>query len=417
MKNFHSPLPLDAPYFVIGTDGAYGRPKPIRHWFKAKVSLALREDSYPLLVIGGGGSGRDQSLQSMLVQNIHQKSPFVFVRGSGDSPYLYWLLKTATEFECADSLRNINFDLTHPMAKHTFDPINPLVGDLQSFQALFGSVGPLLHELCLAEHQAGQLVDLALFKSYLDLENLQRLRDQAKYESAQEELDHYLISALGIAYQDGHSQKQAALHAKFMSKPWLFYHALEKSQLCSTEPDVDFKNPFKFDKYVCVTLPSLLDEHENFRLLSTLFACLISQSPGQRDRVRANPDVIFEGVFDHQSALAFPLKRLSGFNTVFTLQGCFDEDEPVDSFITQICSVARSIVFMKSECHAFPGSLKISAFNHGVSARSLSIRDIIGQSPGYCFAWGNLALIRKTKPYRLIGLLQAKLRYEGRDLR
>ena len=362
-------------------------------------------------------SGRDQSLQSMLIQNIHHKSPFVFVRGSGDSPYLNWLHKTATEFECADEFRNINFDLTHPMDKHTFDPINPLVGDRQSFEALFGSVGPLLHELCLAEHQAGELVDLELFRSYLDLENLQRLRDQQKYESAQEDLDHYLISALGICYQDGHSQKQAVMHAKLMSKPWLFYHALKRSQLCSTDPDVDFKNLFESGKYVCVTLPWLVGEDEGFRLLSTLFACLISQSPDHRILVSANPEVIFDGVFDHQSSLAFPLRRLSGFNTVFTLQGCFDEVEPSDSFVTQICSVARAIVFMKSECHGFPDSLKISGFNHGVSARSLCSRDIIGQSPGSCFAWGNLAIIRKDKPCRLIGHFHAKLRYEGRDLR
>lgn len=60
------------------------------------------------------------------------------------------------------------------------------------------------------------------------------------------------------------------MHAKLMSKPWLFYHALKRSQLCSTDPDVDFKNLFESGKYVCVTLPWLVGEDEGFRLLSTV---------------------------------------------------------------------------------------------------------------------------------------------------
>lgn len=412
MQNSHSPLPLDAPYYVVGIERT---PACILNWFKPKLSLALREDSFPLLVMGGGGSGRSRALQSMLIQNIREKSPFIFVRGFGDSHYLEGLLKQVTENECVGDLRNINFDLSHAGRKHTFDPINPLVGDLQAFQALFGSVGPLLHQLCLAEHQEGQLVDLSLFKSYLDLENLQRLRDQAKYEPAQEALDHYLISVLEICYQDGHSQKQAAMHEKFMSKPLMYYQALVNSQLCSTEPDVDFKNVFKSGKYVCITLPMQVKDAESHALLSTLFIYLISQSATQCNQVSANPEVIFDGVYEYRGALALPLDRLSDVNTVFTLQSTSTTDCPDDSFVAQICNAARSVLNMKTESCCHLDRLKVSAFNHGVSATNLPITAVQGQSPGDCFAWGNLAVIRKGKPFSLIGLAKARVRYNGKD--
>jgi hypothetical protein len=337
----------------------------------------------------------------MLLQNIQDKSPFVYVQGVGDSHHLHDLKTLATQLGCVEDLRSISFKLSHPGPKHTFDPINPLVGDPQAFNALFGALaGPLLHKLCLAQWEDGNLVDLAAFKSFLDLEKLLSFYHQEKFQSAKVELDQYFKDAMDFCVLDTCSTTQAARHAKHMSKAWNFYHVLEHSKLCSTDPDVDFRNLFKSGKYVCITLSALVKEPESFGFLSTLFAYLISASADKSGQPNANPEVIFDGVFDTHHDLGPTINRLSQLNTLFTLVTLANHRP--DNAIGQIGSAARSAFILKAGPCSPPDAL---------SALEIHQTDIRRQKTGAGYAWGNLAVMRKGKPYSLIGLAKAHLQH------
>jgi hypothetical protein len=371
MKHFPCPSPLDVPYFQIGTNQFPNSPRPVRDWFKPKLGLALTKGSYPLLLSGGVGSGRYKIVLQMLMQNIHDRKPFIFVRGTGDN--------------------------------HSFD-------------ALFGvEAGPLIHALCLREQLSGNLVDLERFRTFLNLDNLQNLHNIMKYQPAKKALEGYL-TALGISSLNGDKTAYAFKHNEQMRKAWAFFHVLEHSKLCSTTPDVDFRNLFMDGKHVCVTMPSGQNDHDYFGFLPTLFTCLISQSTETTRKVSANPEVIFDSTFEQPTSLGPALDRLVEMNTVFAIHGTFDSDDKKGDVVSQICSAARSVLLMKSQFYCFPNTLKVSAFKHGVSGWDMSYRDVVMLYAETGFAWGCLTVIRKGKPYCLSRLARVAVRASDPDM-
>lgn len=417
MKNSSNPLPLNAPYFEIGTEWK-AAPAPFEYLFKPKRKLALRNDSYPLVVFGGYGSGKTKATLNILLQNIQDARPFVFVEGSGDCRFLDKLHSRASKCYRASSLKSINFEASTDEPKQTFDPINPLIGDLESFNVLFGNVaGKILHDLCLAESRSGTLVDLTIFRSYLDLTELVFMLSQEKYAPAKETLEQYLESTLGG--EAGSGETRAAEHAQYMAKALAFVDVLEASQLCSTAPDVDFKNLFQSEKYVCVILPQLCEDPERYRFLAELFTCLISKSAGAFTEFSANPEVIFHMVFDSifrgSDVLGPFLNRLSNVNTIFTLNGSDPDEHAPGSLVSTICRNARSVLNMKVDGYVHPDTLKISAYHHGLDSKDMSTRDIQRLPPGSCYAWGNLAVMRKKKPYSLFNVALIQLPHQVDD--
>jgi hypothetical protein len=326
------------------------------------------------------------------------------------------LQQQAEKVGSAEELRNISFDLESPGVRHTFDPINPLVGNPLAFDALFGvEAGPLIHALCLREQLSGNLVDLERFRTFLNLDNLQNLHNIMKYQPAKKALEGYL-TALGISSLNGDKTAYAFKHNEQMRKAWAFFHVLEHSKLCSTTPDVDFRNLFMDGKHVCVTMPSGQNDHDYFGFLPTLFTCLISQSTETTRKVSANPEVIFDSTFEQPTSLGPALDRLVEMNTVFAIHGTFDSDDKKGDVVSQICSAARSVLLMKSQFYCFPNTLKVSAFKHGVSGWDMSYRDVVMLYAETGFAWGCLTVIRKGKPYCLSRLARVAVRASDPDM-
>lgn len=380
-----------------------------------KYSYALFEDSYPLMVIGSCGSGRTAAITSLLAQNIRDEMPFVYINGQGDVSQFSILYSYAESHNRADDLYCLNLLTTENGHSHTFDPINPLIGDEDSFIALFGArFGAVLHALCLCEKEAGDLVDTARLKSFLKLEHLECLLDYSRYAPAKESLRAYLDSLQGISqvssdvmqisagFCEHHSVSPRALqHLMNLQKLSLFVEMLDTLPIFSTTPVVDFAKLFRGKKFVTVMLPALEKDPDALGFMSTLFTCLLSQVTDEFPKASPYPAVVFDGCLDTHCLSRFVLDRFSGTNTLFAYSDARYENSTDYRTFEAVTRMAKAVICMRveglSEC------IWVSARTHIFERGAVSVRDLCNLHPGHSVGWGAIGASRKGVMKNLVG--------------
>jgi hypothetical protein len=385
MWRFAERIPASTPHVVFADTKL---PGTLWERLAPKSSYALLETSYPVLLLGSNSNERSLAITSLLEQNIRDKMPFVYLNGMGDFKQFHRMHALADLHGRAEDMYVLNLLSTQPES-HTFDPINPLIGDEESFLALFGEAfGTVLHRLCLCEKIAGDLVDTERFKSFLSLDNLARMVDQDRYADTKEILIAYLSSlnrvyvfndALHLSADvcERHSIDARVLqHVMNIQPVSLFVEMLDSLPVFSTTPTVDFGQLFKSKKFVTVLLPALEKDPEALGFINTLLTCLLSQQAANFQKGGPYPAVVFDGCFDTQVMRESVLERFEETNTVFTLYAQARKDSPSNSTFATIAVMAEAIICMRM----LPMELSELRF------------DQLG--PSNCTAWGPLGVIR-----------------------
>lgn len=386
MWRFAERLPASTPHMVFADTKL---PGTLRERLAPKSSYALLETSYPVLVMGSNRNERSMAVTSLLEQNIRDEMPFVYLNGLGDYKQLHRMHALAHLHGRTEDMYVLNLLTTQP-GGHTFDPINPLIGDEKAFLALFGDAfGNLLHQLCLCEWLAGDLIDTERFKSFLSLDNLALMLGQDRYAGAKEALGAYLSSLTKYGYvrfdealridsdvcEQFNIDARALQHVLNLKKVLQFVEMLDSLPIFSTTPTVDFAQLFKSKKFVTVMLPALEKDPEALGFINTLFTCLLSQQ-AMIQKGSPYPALVFDGCFDTQNVPESILNRFEHSNTLFTYCDNARKDSPTNSTFGTIAVMAKAIICMRM----LPRELSELRF------------DQLGRSN--CTAWGPLGVIR-----------------------
>lgn len=409
MKQSKQKIMAAAPHVVFADSP---KPKSIREFFQPKFSFALLEMSYPLLLVGSCGSGRTSTICSLLAQNIRDEMPFVYINGQGDTSIYSTLFAHAAANQRTDNLYLINLMCREPGLSHTFDPINPLIGDEESFLALFGpAFGKALHALCVCEQAAGVLVDAERLEKFLALEQLEQILNQDIYAPAQQAVGAYLKSIRNLEYGSGETleiKEAVRQHEKNIASTQLLIDLMQKYPVASTTPDIDFAQLFKSKKFLLVALPALEKDPDVLGILNTLFACLLSRATDHFPKASAHPAVVFDASFDLEVLRSTVLSRFSKTNTVFAYSDFPSEGRPYYLTFRAITKMARTFINMRSES-SIPDSIRVSAWEHGVTHK-LHEQYFSQLHPGDSIAWGSIGILRKKVMRKLLGACRFKFR-------
>lgn len=426
MSNSTQVIQQSTPHLVFADTKA---PGSITEWLTsiltARYSYALCENSYPLMLIGSCGSGRSTALTSLLENNIRDKKPFVYINAHADGAQFFKLYSMA-EANCRnDDLYLINLLTPGHGHSHSIDPINPLVGDEESFISLFGDrFGSVLHQLCVCEKEASGAVDVAMFESLLRLEYLESLLDRSEYASAKGSLSAYLASLRGISHvaseaiqfsagfcQEHEVNPRALQHLLNLQQVSTFVDMLEKYPIFSTTPVVDFAKLFQGKKFVMVLLPALELDPDALGILNSLFTCLLSRITGDLAKGSPYPAAVFDGFHPQSRSLRQTvLARFSGANALFAYTGAPLEGSPGYKNCETVTRMAKSVITMRID-DGLPECVQVSAQTHMVERQHMTIRDLCTLQPGHGVGWGAIGVARQGVMRKVEGAGRFKFRW------
>ena len=343
--------------------------------------------SYPSLLIGGCGSGRSRALLGMLEQNFSSREPFVYMNGKGDTSSVAMLYAAAKNAGVQDDLYVINGYALDASVTHTFDPINPLVGDLQSFEAVFGkNAGKMLNEQCEIFHKQGLLIDFDVLETLLDLTSLKTLALNA--DMPRPFLVEYLKS-LG-----NRVKAEIKRHGENMEKAKSLIATLKTMPMCSFDPDLDLKSIFLESKFLCVSLPALEKDPDRLQVIEDLFLCQLSRALPENYLSSANPSFVIDGGYTPSINCLEILNRFAHTRSVLGYEYLTDDKHKYAESYRTIAKMAQSVILIKIE-DQIPDFIKMNAFDNGISRWNINVRDIVNQSPGHATVWGNIATKNK----------------------
>lgn len=284
-----------------------------------EIDYILNRDSFPLVISGTLGSGRKEMTANLAIHNIRHKAPFVYLDGTGSSDTYWRLYEAAAHLDSSDNFYVINIVNSQTEVdsgeklSHTFDPINPLVGNSPAFVTLFGPrIGPMIHHLALCEHENGNLVTIDHLTNYCSLTWLQEALGNDYYGSA-----HYKIRE----YKD--LTLDTRIHFFNCQEVFNFRSSFEGLACVSTNPDISFDEIYKQSKYLLVMLPALELDPDALNIYATVMMLLLEQSR-MHQPVDNLPTEFLYNVMAHHADVAFLLESNAPANTVHSIES-FDQ--------------------------------------------------------------------------------------------
>lgn len=381
--------------------------KPLLH--KAFKSLSptfsLSSESFPTLLIGGGGSGRSRTLLSLLTQNFDSGTPFVY--GNEDLSILRLLHNEAIARGQRESLYVINAFTTDAGKTNTFDPINPLVGHEAGFEAIFGiEFGRVLNQLCLCEHRSGRLVNFETLSDFLQINKLAEMSGDERYQSAKSTIDLYLAE---VALEDDKSELR---HAEFTERTRNFIRVLSDLPMCSFDPDIDFESVYAHKKYLYVMLPIFERSRDEREMVGALMLALASRYRPTSTNDSLCPSVIIDSVLDRHIYTVDLIKGFSGSNTIFSYWIEVAENEVGYDVFEEVTRTCTSFLIMKCESFFAPC---LRGSSSGASRTSvghrINERDVVGQGPGACIGFGHIFSTKRGLDTLITDLVYFHARY------
>lgn len=386
----------------IGSERDYRKPIIRKLIPSLTTTYHYTRDSYPSLIIGSCGSGRTRTVLSMLKENLANKQPFVYINGQGDTQAIKLIYDGAKEHGVANDLYCLNAYPTEEVQGHTFDPINPLVGDEMSFEAIFGGgIGSVINEFCMLKHLQGAIVDFETLKSFLNLEIIKKIAFSGEVKPLR--LSSYLqdIEKQGGSSEDIHDQR---------CKPLVeFISVFKDLPMCSFNPDLDFKSVFTESKFLVVNMPAIEKDPDAIGIIGTLISCHIAKQVPGNETDTICPSVVFDSGFIIQNVSVAVIRRLEKTKSIFAYEYMGGWNEGSYVAYDEIANMTRSFIAMRCESD-ITNAVKLKAFEYGVSRRNLTLRDIHTQQPGMAYIWGEFDVIthglfnREAIVSKLIGL-------------
>lgn len=386
----------------------------LRYRFSSKnTAYHLTAGSYPVLLVGGCGSGRTRATLALLEQNFKDHQPFIYLNSYGDTSVATILGACAKDAGTQDDLYVLNgfADEFSTAATNTFDPLNPLVGHVDLFRAVFGeSVGAYLNEQCERIHRDGALVDYDKFEEFF---GIPFISDAVRDSQAFPETTKY--------FGANHS---SAKHERNISKARQIIASLRSMPMCSFEPDLDLKSIIVEKKYLCVILQSTEIDPDRLKCIEDLVLAHAAMAVQHSAKESACPSLVMSGGHPWLTSPEL-IDKLRKTNTVFSYcDDLFYASEKTEKHWSLITKISNSVIIMKSELigDGFPNHLKINAFNNGVSSRSFTLREMKMQGPGKARAWGCIYTQKlgffsgKLKTFREWGIKRMDLNYANPPL-
>lgn len=285
-----------------------------------EIEYMLDLDSFPLVISGTLGSGRKQVTTNLAINNIRHGVPFVYLDGTGSSETYWRLYEAATQLDNSDNLYVINIVSSQTNVdsgeklSHTFDPINPLVGNAPAFETLFGrTVGNLIHALALCEHSGGELVTLEHLSNYCGFPWLKDALLDDHYSAAHEVIREYI-----------NSMTDTRMHFINCAQVLGFKSSFEGLACYSTNPEINFDEIYKQKKYLLIMLPALELDPDALNVYATVMMLLLEQSRVHQEVKRNFPTEFLYNVMSHNESVSFMLNSEKPSNTVHSIES-FDQ--------------------------------------------------------------------------------------------
>ena len=368
---------------------AYENPlEGLRKYFKigGEKTLGLLKSSYPVLLAGSAGSGRSYALASIASQNIIAGVPFVYMSGNCELSIYTMFNSIAAKHKRLDDLYILNF----LGDSNTIDPINPHIGDVEYFKAVFGEAfGPVLSDIFSCEKTNNKLVNLSQISNYFSQSTLLQMLGQDIYKPAAKSISLFLADSI-----EGREQG--------MEQARRFVSIMERSSVFSTNPDVHLQKLFDRKKFLHIVLPNVdKQDPADSRLLLSMFGYLLAKVEITNIETSAHASIIFDECLPNIDIDDVILSGLARKKTVFSYCNIPSEDAAGFKNFRSITRTSNSVIMMKHELYdGIPDVLRVSALLHGVTYPH-SIRCIKHQEVGQCHVWGSLGI--DSGDCRLIG--------------
>jgi hypothetical protein len=376
----------------------------------------LTDRSFPLMMTGSAGSGKSSvivSLMDSMMQTMPNFSCIYMTPNGGNDLYMKlhascWNRNRLDDLYCLNLYRP---GFSGAGETHTFDPINPLVGNISALQVLFGEkLASMLNAIFTDVHESGCLITSDHIGVFLNLKNLIRFRQDKRFSGSHDFVESYLLDigmdTSDVEFNEDKHSKILKRHALNCTQALDFIHMLLAYNHCfSIDPDVSFEKAYAGGKILLVNHESLEKSGGALTTISILAMLHLAQAKAKYER---DPSIKPLLILDEYCYLIGDIEKHTVFggwyddglrrgfrgneNIIFSgnsIQGYDYANRMRNGKFDYIVKNTNTFVIMKTEDLSLTDAFKSQAFDHGVSAHSISPRMLSSQGPGSALVFGS----------------------------
>lgn len=338
--------------------------------FKTKKEKWILND-YPVLLTGSTGAGKTETLLSMAFQHIENNEGVIYIDGKGDvstySKFFSYALQNnkIEDVYCLNFMRN-GLNLLNEeknFNSHSIDPINPMVGNQEYFDNIFGKLGIIIHEILKELKQKKILINTQSLESILMLNNLIVWSKENKFLT--NEIDKYLLEiglSLNEENDDEDFSKALIKHSINAQKAFQTVKIFKQyNYILNLNCSVDMEKIFLERKILIVLLPALEKMPEEIFILGSLITAQISHIENKYKEYKTHLQNI---IIDDFTYFSHNMKHIdfkqSSNHYIF---GCQDFYCKNDIF-NYVLNNAKTIIIMKSEDLQIDNKIKLDLINN-----------------------------------------------------
>jgi len=358
--------------------------------------------SYPAICSGSTGSGKTASFVGLSHQYVENGEGLMYIDGKGDTSIYTQLFSIAKQHNRLDDfyfLNLFNSNTHHEIStkiSHTIDPINPLIGDEQSFKILFGDkIGVLLHEFSKCVKSQNGLVSIENIESFLILKNIQNFRDDPLFSCARPYIDDYLNTL------DDVSDNQLKAHVLNCDIAFQTMESLNVyKDIFSIHPEINLEKAFYQKKILFVLFPAVEKMGWAFsEPLINLIMLNINKVIKDFEHRENTQTIIIDDiptVISNRLAEHLVKTPLNSINVIYGVQDFYRDTY----FMRHIIKQSKTFIIMKGEFLELPDIIKLRIMNDLKKFPEFyKYRYIINQTSGEAMVFGYNDFVLDKKNY------------------
>lgn len=327
----------------------------------ARKNKEWKLTDYPVLFSGSTGSGKTESLVSIGHQYIKNGEGLIYIDGKGDASVYTKLFNLSLEYNRFDDYYLLNFMMRNDSERisHTFDPINPLIGDEKAFKILFGDkIGVLIHELSKCVKAKNGLVSVDNILSFLMMGTLKKISDDNFFSDVKCIVDDYLDTLP--------DDEQEALTAHTLNCDVAFNTAenlmLYKSRFSLT-PDVDLEKVYYKRKILLIMFPALEKSSETCLTLLNIVMLTLNKVINNFNQISNTQNIILDELSSATSDQLADYVFSTPFRSANVIHA-FQDYGRNNNYLRYVTKTAKTFVLMKNQCSDLSDDVKIRIMNN-----------------------------------------------------
>lgn len=350
-----------------------GQDKACGTIFKKHVPKKWLLNNYPVLISGGTGAGKPETLLSLASQYIDNNEGCIYVNGIGMSNIYNPLFSHTQKANRLDDLYFLNLNIDNRDTckffdsdgnnSQSFDPINPIIGAENLFIEFFGKdIGILINSIGSVAKAKNWLLDATSLKSITMLPNLIQWSQNNFWESATDSIQLYLNS---IGYNPNDSTNYDDIieehyhNCKIVTEQIKLLQPYYDKGVFSITPQIDLYRIFKDRKILLINLNLFSCFNSEPSWLSNLIMSHLSHTGNllnQEDDMVNSPhsnhwqNILVEDLVtvirDSLTDYIFSGMKLPHNNWIFTTSDYYRSEQ---EFFKNVISSTNTFVIMKTE--------------------------------------------------------------------